>query len=208
MPHHDGEPHYSHGRVCVHTTDGGRAGSLVAVACSSADFARSGAFEDYVGKLCRHVLDRRPADLLSLARQDWSYEGGTVEQALRRFAAQEGQALRVERLARFANPDGLVWGWVHPDCSQGLLLSLTTRCAVERAREVAFQLGAQILLERAGGIVMGDQGPEEIFDALDLSMQPWSREPDLSVQQVLDARLGEGSRLEAYARFELGGLAR
>ena len=97
---------------------------------------------------------------------------------------------------------------MHPDCSQGLLLSLTTRCAVERAREVAFQLGAQILLERAGGIVMGDQGPEEIFDALDLSMQPWSREPDLSVQQVLDARLGEGSRLEAYARFELGGLAR
>ena len=88
-----------------------------------------------------------------------------------------------------------------------MLLSLTTLCARERAREVAFQLGAQILLERSGEILMGEQGPEEVFDPLDLSMQPWSREPNLSVQQVLDERLGEGSRLEAYARFELGGLA-
>lgn len=207
MPHHDGEPHYVHGRVCVLTAEGDQAGALVAVACASQAFARSGAFEDYVGKLCRHVLDRNPEDLQCLARQDWSYEGGTVMQALRRFAEQEGQGLRVRRLARFANPEGLVWGWVHPDRSRGMLLSLTTRCAAQPAREVAFQLGAQILLERSGAIVMGEQGPEEVFDTFDLSMQPWSREPNLSVQQVLDARLGEGSRLEAYARFEVGGLA-
>lgn len=181
-------------------------GALVAVACSNAAFSRSGAFEDYVQKLCRHVLDRDPADLETLAQQDWSYEGGTVEQALRRFAAQEGQALRVRRLARFANPGGLVWGWVHPDHSHGMLLSLTTLCALKQAREVAFQLGAQIILERSGEIVMGEQGPQEVFDPLDLSMQPWSRQPDLSVQQMLDGRLGEGSRLEAYARFEVGGL--
>jgi len=180
----------------------------VAVACSGAAFARSGAFEDYVGKLCRHVLDRAPANLESLAQQDWSYEGGTVEQALRRLAEREGQSLRVKRLARFENPDGLVWGWVHPDCSQGTLLSLTTTSERQEARELAFQLGAQILLERSGEILMGEQGPEPAFDPFDLSMQPWSREPSLTVQEVLDRRLGEGARLEAYARFEVGGLAK
>lgn len=203
-----GYPRFPHGRVAAAAAPDGSRAALVAVTCSSDRLARSGAFAEYVDRLCRHVLLRGPRDVGELARQDWSYDGGTVEEAQRRFAEGVGEAVRVKQLARYENPEGIVWAYVPPDGGRGVLLSITSSCPVREVRDVAFQLGGQILLEQTGEWVVGDGGPEELFDPADLAARPWSRDPRLTVQQVLDRRLGDGARLEAYVRFTVGDASR
>lgn len=172
--------------------------------CSSERLARSGEFVDYVRRLCRHVLDRAPGTLEDLANQDWSYEGGTVAEAQQRFVERTGESVCVARLARFVSPEGRVWSWLHPDSRRGVMLSLRTSAPDPRLREVAFQLAGQILVERAGELVVGESGPEELFDVDHLNQAAWSRDPQLSVCEALKAELGEDSQLLAYARFDVG----
>jgi Elongation factor TS len=174
------------------------------VRCSSDGLARSGEFVDYVNRLCLHVLEWAPKSVEELARQDWSYEGGTVAQAQQRFAERVGESVCVKRLAHFQNPEGRVWSWMHPDSRKGVMLSLRTAAPEARLKEVAFQLAGQILVERAGELVIGECGPEEIFDAGQLNGAPWRRDPERSVGEALTHTLGEGSRLLAYARFDVG----
>lgn len=204
MKSHPGAPLTPYGRVVVLLAEDGLSGALVAVTCSSERLARSGAFEDYAARLCRHVLERAPVNLDELARQDWSYEGGTVAEAHRRFAQQCGETVRVKDLARYANPEGLVWGYVHPDGCRGVLMSMTSPGPREEVRRFAFQLGGQILVERTGEVVIGEQGPEERFDPALLLGRPWSRDPAHSVAQALEIELGEGARIDAYVRLQVG----
>jgi len=201
---HDDIPATPHGRVAARISSNGRAGALVAVRCRSRALARSGQFEHYADRLCRHVLERNPRGLEALARQDWSYDGGTVEQAQLRFAESVGEPVRVARLARFINPEGIVWAWIHPDARRGVLLSLSLPGGEHAIGAVAFQLAGQILVEHAGLLVMESDGPREIFDPDELCARPWLRDPARTVGEVLAERLGEGTRVAAYARFELG----
>lgn len=182
----------------------GRCGALLAVCCSSEVLARSGRFVDYTERLCRHVLERAPGTVAELAEQDWSYEGGSVAEAQRRFAEEAGEGVRVQDLARFTQPEGRVWAWTHPDSRRGVLLSLTTQASEAELRDVAFQLAGQVLVERHGELVMGDAGPEQHFDPEALGRCPWARRPELTVAEVLEEKLGEGTRLSAYARFDVG----
>ncbi len=172
--------------------------------CSSEPLARSGKFIEYVDRLCRHVLERAPTSVGGLAGQDWSYEGGTVADAQQRFVAEVGENVRVRDLARFDRADGQVWSWIHPDARRGVLLSLVTEADSHDLNEVAFQLAGQILLERVGEWVVGESGPEEIFDVDTLLLRPWARSPERTVGDVLASALGEGTRLRAYARFDVG----
>lgn len=182
----------------------GRTGALVAVCCTSERLSRSGVFVDYTRRICRHVLERAPRSVAELAGQDWSYEGGTVAEAQRRFAEEVQEAVCVKGIARFTQPEGRVWSWIHPDSKSGVLLSLVTSARPEELREVAFQLAGQILVERCGELVMGESGPVELFDAAELAAAPWARHPERTVAEVLERRLGEGTRLAGYARFQVG----
>jgi elongation factor Ts len=201
---HDGAPRTPHGRVVALVEDDGRCGALLAVCCSSEALARSGKFIEYTNRLVRHVLEQAPRSVEDLAQQDWSYEGGTVLDAQRRFASVVGEGVCVQELARFAHPEGRVWAWTHPDSRSGVLMCLATQADDEVLREVAFQLAGQLLVERCGELEMGETGPVQVFDAQALGERPWARQPERSVADVLEASLGEGSRLYAYARFDVG----
>lgn len=176
---------------------------MIAVCCSSEKFARSQTFIDYVDRLCRHVLEQAPRTVEELAAQDWSYEGGTVAEAQRRFALETGESVRVQNLAHFAQGTGHVWAWTHPDSRRGVILSVATEAELAELRDVAFQLAGQILVERAGELVMGDLGLEEFFDPETLLQEPWARKPERCVGEVLQDLLGLGTRLEGYARFDV-----
>lgn len=175
----------------------------MAVCCASEALSRSGKFVDYVDRLTLHVLERAPHDLEDLAAQDWSYRGGTVSDAQRRFVEEVGEDVRVKGLARFAHPEGRIWTWVHPDCRRGVMLNLLTPAPMEELREVAFQLAGQILTDRAGDLVVGEDGPQQVCDVASLLLRPWARDPERSVGEVLEAKLGEGTNLHEYAHFDL-----
>jgi len=159
---------------------------------------------EYTERLCRHVLERAPTSVEELALQDWSYEGGTVLEAQQRFVKEAGESVRVLDLARFANPEGQVWAWTHPDSRRGVLLSLKALVGADLLRDVAFQLASQVLIERCGELEMGEAGPVQTFDVDALTARPWARSPDRTVAEELELTLGEGARLLAYARFDVG----
>lgn len=181
----------------------GRAGALVKVTCESAPAARQAAFTTFVHQLAHHALVRVPRDLTELAQQDWSFGGTTVAAALEAVSGQVGESIAVTGLARFDCAKGLVYSYVTQDGRQAVLLAMHTEASRAAAREVLRSLAGQVLVQRIGGIVATEEGLQEVFDPLELSDRPWSRDPSRTVQAVLEETLGAGSHVEAFAAFRV-----
>ena len=196
---------YPFGRIVYMADERSSTGALVSIVCREQATVRRGAFVDYTRRLCQHVLDRAPKSLVELAGQDWSYEGGTVEQAQQRFASELGDVVRVAELERFENPEGLVWGFTRPDGSAGVMLSLTTEADPEEARRAALHVAGLVLLDPIGdcGVSEGGELCME-FDPLALASRAWKEGQEGTVQEALIERLGDGSRIERFVCFRVG----
>ncbi len=170
-----------------------------------------GAFVDYLRALSQHVLEQRPSSLDELSEQDWSAAGGTVTQAQQARAEELKDNLSVLRMARFDSREGWVFGYEHPSGQGGVLLALRTLAPKPLASRVALQLTGMLLNDPVGDCGVGEQGAlMEWFDPLILSsrtLEPTAaseEEVPRTVQDMLEERLGEGTRIESYACFRGG----
>jgi len=206
-----GGPLTPFGRVGTFIAEDGRSGSLVSLGCAREETLRMGGFVDYLGSLCQHVLRQRPSSLQELAEQDWSAAGGTVAQAQQARAEELDEVLSVLRLARFESREGWVFGYEHPSGQGGVLLALRTPAPRPAASRVALHLTGMLLNDPVGDCGVGEQGALlEWFDPLTLSSRSLERagapegEVTRTVQDMLEDRLGEGTRIESYACFRGG----
>jgi translation elongation factor EF-Ts len=197
--------------VASFIAEDGRSGSLVSLGCAREETLRMGGFVDYLQRLSQHVLEQRPTSLEELGEQDWSAAGGTVTQAQRTRAEELDDVLRVLRLARFESHEGWVFGYEHPSGQGGVLVALRTPSPRSAASRVALQLTGMLLNEPVGDCGVGEQGALlEWFDPLTLSCRalestgaPEGQVPR-TVQDMLEDRLGGGTRIESYACFRGG----
>jgi translation elongation factor EF-Ts len=197
--------------VASFIAEDGHSGSLVSLGCAREETLHMGGFVDYLQRLSQHVLEQRPSSLEELGEQDWSAAGGTVTQAQRGRAEELDDVLSVLRLARFESREGWVFGYEHPSGQGGVLVALRTPAPRPVASRVALQLTGMLLNDPVGDCGVGEQGAlMEWFDPLTLSSRalestgaPEGQAPR-TVQDMLEDRLGEGTRIESYACFRGG----
>lgn len=225
----------SEGRVFSHVAEDQRSGALIAITCETDFVARTPDFEALLGDLSAHVLEHAPADLASLASQPWKGTDETVETALKATVGKLGENISIGNVARLANEKGYVGTYVHHDNKQGAIVSVTTGADADKAAAVLRDLCMHAvvfapehlqrsdvdaeIVEREKAIYMEEVSgkPAEIqekivngklekfFATITLREQPWIKDDKRSVEKALIAELGEGTVIEAFSCFKIGG---
>lgn len=195
-------PPRPHGWVEACVRPDGLAGAAVQLSCGDRGAVRSSALREFAEHLAEHVLLRAPETVEDLAHQDWIGGGPSVLWALRRLSDSIGAAVAVERLVRFEVPSGWVHAWRQEEEAL-VLLAARSRGRGPRARVALDMLASQIHEERAWEVVVGDHGPEEVFDPLHVVDRPWRLDSTRSVQAELERQFGAPWTLEGYVAFRV-----
>lgn len=211
----------------------GSSGAMVAVTCETDFAARTPAFESFIDDLMAHVQANKPEDVDALLGQSWSDGGGTTEEAVKQVIAGIGENLSIARVVTYDNPEGVVGAYVHHNNKVGVLVSVTTKSTDAEAilKDLCLHIAAikpeyldvseipEDVIAREKDVYMAEVAgkPENIQEKIlsgklekfyadrVLPRQPWVKDDKQSVQKVLEAALGEGTRIEAFSRFEIGG---
>ena len=223
----------SDGRVATCVSDDGHTGAMVSIACETDFVAKTPDFEGFLNSLCAHVLENAPGDVQQCLAQDWA-DGGTVADALAALIAKLGENILVDGVQIYRAPSGVVASYVHHDQKKGSLVNVETDGEGAGVGDflrdlcmhiVAFSpdaidrdaVDAQIV-EREKAIIREDLSgkPEEIqekimagrlekfFAQRVVTEQPWIKDDKSSVGKAMIAATGEGTRLVAFRRFQLG----
>jgi elongation factor Ts len=221
------------GRLACKTTDDGRSGAMVAIACETDFVAATEDFTGFLTGLAEHVLEHGPENVEQCLTQPWKGDG-TVDNALKALVGRLGENIQIAQVQRYENPEGIVSGYVHHDQKQGALVSVRTGASAADAAGSLKELCMHIVVyspealdrdsitdeavEREKAIIReGLAGkPEEIqekimvgriekfFAEKTLVDQPWIMDDKTSVTKALVGALGDGTAVSGFARFQVG----
>lgn len=224
----------SEGRIVVNIREDGRAGAMASIACETDFVAKTSEFDGFLTDLGAHVLANAPADVEECLTQEWKGGDATAGDALKALIGKLGENLQIAQVQVFENPEGYVGSYVHHDSKQGTLVSVTTGSERATAEPVLKKLGMHVvfhdplgmnrdsvpadLLEREKEVIrvsLEGKPPEiqerilngkidKFFADRVLLEQGWIDDDSTTVDKALIAALGEGTRLEAFSRFQVG----
>jgi len=223
----------SEGRLAATVSEDCHTGAMVSIACEADFVAKTPDFEQFLGDLCAHVLKNTPADVEECLAQEWTH-GGTVAAALAALIGKLGENILIDGVQAYAAPSGVVGAYVHHDQKKGALVNVETSsdCGVATGslRDLCMHIvvfNPEALdrdavdadtIEREKAIIRENLNgkPEEIqekimvgqlekfFAQRVITEQPWIKDDKSTVGKALTAALGEGTRLAAFRRFQLG----
>jgi elongation factor Ts len=221
------------GRVSAHLEPGSRAGALVAMTCQTDFLAGNDEFRSLLAGLAPLAAKKGLADVAALNAAKLA-SGNSVEDTVKLLVGKTGENIKVARLARYENPKGLVGFYVHHDNKKGAIVSVTTAAPETKAAQVLRDLSMQIVannpaaatraevpaadIEREKAIYLEEvKGKpaemqakivagklEKFYAERVLPEQKWNKDDGQTVQQVLDAALGKGTQIVAFARLQIG----
>ncbi|MEM1447822.1 MAG: translation elongation factor Ts [Planctomycetota bacterium] len=221
------------GRVGLKVSDDGRRGAMVALATETDFLASTPNFTGFLDELVAHAFEHAPGSVSEMLEQPW-HSGGTVQEALTAKIGDLKENLQIVEVGAYSNDAGRVAGYVHHDNKKGALVDVTTGADAAKAEETLKALCMHIVvfspaaLDEAGVpesevdrereiIRAGLEGkPEDIqnkimegrlqkfFAERTLVGQPWIKDDKQSVTKALVGDLGDGTKIEAYTRFQLG----
>ena len=221
------------GRVVARVSDDGRRGAMVALACETDFVAKTPDFEAYLEQLIAHAFEHEPADVETMLAQRW-VGGGTVADSLKALIGKLGENIRIDQVRSYRDEEGRIGAYVHHDLKKGALVDVATEAdamtAVGPLKDLCMHVvvfnpealdrdavPAELVERERAIIVEGLAGkPEEVRDKIvagrlekffadrALTEQPWIKDDKTSVAKALTAALGDGTRLRAFARFQLG----
>ena len=222
------------GRVRVHVGPKSRVGSIVALSCETDFVAKTADFESLLAELASHVAEKNPPSAEALLEQPFRGGKATVGETLKLLVGKIGENMRIARVARLENMKGRVGGYTHHDGRKGALVSVTTEAEEAVAAEVLKELAMHVVVfnptaarreevpadqvERERAIYLEEvkSKPPEIqekivagkldkfhADAV-LPEQKWMKDDSKTVQEIVEERLGTGSRIERFVRFQIG----
>lgn len=222
------------GRVRVHVGPKSRVGSMVALTCETDFVAKTADFEGLLGDLCAHVAEKSPASVEALLDQPFRDGKATVGETLKLLVGKIGENMRLARIVRLENMQGRVGSYIHHDGKKGAIVSVTTSAEEAVATEALKELAMHIvvfnptaakreqvpadLVERERAIYLEEvkskppemqekivSGKLEKFYADSvLPEQKWMKDDTKTVKKIVEEKLGPGSRIEAFARFQIG----
>ncbi len=222
------------GRVAAKVAEDRRSGAMVSIACETDFVANTPDFQGFLSGLAEHVLEHAPADAEACMGQPWK-EGGTVSDALTALIGKLGENIKIDQARALSNPEGWIAAYVHHDDKKGSLVSVTSGASAEEAASTLKDLCMHIvvfppagldrdsidpdLVEREKAIIReGLQGKpaeiqekilsgrlEKFFAESTLLDRAWIKDDGISVSKALTSALGDGTRVESFARFQVGG---
>lgn len=222
------------GRVRVHVGPKSRVGSMVALTCETDFVAKTPDFEALLSDLSTHVAEKNPPSVEVLLEQHFRDGKVSVGETLKLLVGKIGENMRLARIMRLENMQGRIGGYIHHDGKKGALVSVTTQAEEAVAAEALKELAMHVvvfnptaarrdqvpadLVERERAIYLEEvkskpaemqakivSGKLEKFYADQvLPEQKWMKDETKTVQEIVEERLGPGSRIEAFARFQVG----
>ncbi|HVY60294.1 MAG TPA: translation elongation factor Ts [Planctomycetota bacterium] len=136
------------GAVLAEVTEGGKLGVLLEVGCETDFVARNDDFQKAAKALVAHIAKTAPADAAALKAS--SFEGTTVEEAVKALSAKTGENVQLGRFARYqAGPNGGVFSYLHFTGTLGVLLELEADQASVIANEETQTLAKELCLHIA-----------------------------------------------------------
>lgn len=221
------------GRVGVKVSDDGRKGAMVALATETDFLAGTPGFVEFHQELVDHAFANSPASVAEMLEQPW-HSGGTVQDALTAKIGDMKENLQIAEACSYSNDGGRVVGYVHHDLKKGALVDVTTGADAAKSDEVLKQLCMHIVVFNPAALDQGgidasevdrekeiikaglEGKPEDIqakimegrlqkfFAERTLVGQPWIMDDKSSVEKALVKELGDGTKVEAYTRAQLG----
>jgi elongation factor Ts len=221
------------GRVAAHVESGGRAGALVAMTCQTDFLAGNDEFQSLLSSLAPLAVKNGIADVAALNAVKLP-SGNTVEDTVKLLVGTTGENIKVARLARYENKQGLIGSYVHHDNKKGALVSVTTAAPEAKAKDVLRELSMHVVmhnpsaatraevpaadLEREKAIYLEEvKGKpaemqerivsgklEKFYAERVLPEQKWIKDDTKTVQKVLDEVLGKGAKIEGFTRVQIG----
>jgi elongation factor Ts len=222
------------GRVHAAIGPDARVGAIVAVTCETDFAAGTPDFAKLLGELVAHVMEQGPDNAEAMLDQKFAPTGTSVREAIKGTVGKLGENIQVARVQRLENAKGRVGCYVHHNQRVGALVSVTTQASAEAAAEALKSLCMHAVsmkptaarredvpaetIERERAIFLEEvkskpadiqqkiaQGKLEKFFADNvLPEQVWFKDDKQKVAQAVEDMLGKGSRIEAFARFQVG----
>lgn len=211
-------------RVCV--SDDGKRAAIVEVNCETDFVAKGDDFAGFCDAVANTVLNAEVADVDALLAMPLAGHDGTVEQVRRELIAKIGENIAVRRFQRFVSDNAAFASYLHGNrigvlvefCGESDLgkdvamhiaaskpVCLTAQDVpadvIAKEREIfaaqaqASGKPAAIIEKMVGGRIA------KFLGEITLLGQPFVKDPDQTVEQLLKNRNGQVSR---FVRFEVG----
>jgi len=220
------------GRVAAHLEPGARVGALVALTCQTDFLAGNSEFQSLLATLVP-LAAKGAGDIAALNAVQLA-GGTSVQDTVKQLVGKTGENIQVARVARYDNPKGRVGAYVHHNQKVGVLVSVSTEGPEPKAAEVLRELAMHVAmynpaaatraevpgaeLEREKAIYLEEvkgKPPEmqqkivtgkleKFYADRVLPEQKWIKDDTKTVQQVLEAALGKGTKIEAFTRVQVG----
>jgi len=115
----------SQGMVVIETASGGRDAAMIELNCETDFVAKNEDFIALARDLARHALAQAPLGVFpGSAIDEQGFRGATVGQAVKEVSGKTGEAMALKRVARFAQPAGMVASYLHFTGQVGVLIDL------------------------------------------------------------------------------------
>jgi elongation factor Ts len=210
-----------------------RVGSLVAMTCETDFVARTADFGKLLYDISELVAEKSPADVDALSALPLK-GGPSVGDSLKMMVGKIGENIRVPRIARLENMQGRIGSYVHHDGKKAAIVSVTTEADEDQVGEALKEIcqhivvfnpvaarrdqvaAAEVERERAIYLEEVKSKPAEMQEKIVagklekfyadqvLPEQKWMKDDTKTVQKIVEEKLGKGSKIEAFARFQIG----
>ncbi|WP_418790205.1 translation elongation factor Ts [Phosphitispora sp. TUW77] len=217
------------GLVLAKVASSNKKAVLLEVNCETDFVAKTDQFKAFVDEVADIILHKNPANVEELLQV--KNDTGTVSELLTEKVAKIGENISIRRFISFETSDGFVEAYVHGVGRIGVLVELSGNAdnIQEVGKDVAMQVAAskpeyalrdQVpadTIEKEKEILkvqaMNEGKPENIAEKIVIGRiekyykenclveQPFIKDPDITVQQMLDQKQVKVSR---FARFEMG----
>lgn len=215
------------GVIVARVADDARTGVMVEINSETDFVANNEEFRDFAARVAERVLAEAPADTAALGRLPLGDDGRDIDTATKELVAKIGENIEVRRFERRAAVEGRLASYLHGN-RIGVLVEYTgddERVGRDLAMHIAASHPVAIRagdvpaeeIERERGILeeqARDSGkPDDIvhkmvegrlrkyLGEITLLGQPFVKDPDQTVEQMLEAR---GAGVVFFRRFEVG----
>jgi elongation factor Ts len=182
------------GAVFAELTNGGKLGVLLEVGCETDFVARNDDFQKAAKALVAHIAKTAPADAAALKAS--SYEGTTVEEAVKALSAKTGENVQLGRFARYEpGANGGVFSYLHFTGTLGVLLELEADkpavIAHEETQNLAKELCLHIAFSKPVGLTRESVPADVVAREREIYAQSdaLKGKPENMIQKIIDGKL-------------------